>query len=65
MHLVVQSRYGVKKVLICVSTNMPKNIRVGWSEILLFLSAFYMLISWQNCVLVFNNITIKPTNNEE
>ena len=35
-----------------VSTNMPKNIRVGRSEILfIFLSTFHMLISGQNCFL--------------
>ena len=51
-----------------VSTNMPKNIRVGRSEILfIFLSTFYILISGQNCFLglIFNKINIKPINNEE
>ena len=43
-----------------------KKLRSVGEKLFLFLSAFYVLISGQNCLLGlnFNSITIKPINNE-
>ena len=56
------SQLGLKKLPMFPFTNMPKNIRVGRSEILSF---FFSSFLWLLVGLVFNKITIKPLNNEE
>ena len=58
---------GIKKIPV-FSTNMPKNIRFGRSEILFIFCQLFIcwflgkIASWG---LIFNKIALKPINNEE
>ena len=54
-----------KKKKTFVSTNMPKNIRVGRSEILFISYADFMAKLLLGAFKVFNKITIKHINYEE